>query len=277
MMNVWENRDEFAELAALPDERLEWLPGAVLIAQGFSPSASLAACQAQLDDLAAELAPQVLDPSDARPALERLTKLLYGSLRFQGDTGDYYDVRNSCIDQVLERRTGIPITLALVLTEVAHRLGLEAEGINFPGHFLVRGNGWGGPLFDPFSGKKLEPEDVLNLLQRMRGMAETLSPDHLRPASTREVLRRMLNNLKSSSLSRNEYQGALFCVDRMLLLHPGSPMDWRERGYLYYRLECYAEAAEDIGRFLEAMPEHVTAPSFRKLRDWLAEQPQLLN
>ncbi len=277
MMNVWENRDEFATLAALPDAELEWLPGAVLIAQGFSPAASLQDCQTQLDELAQALAPQVLEPSETEPSAERLAEHLYGALQFQGDTHDYYDVRNSCIDQVLERRTGIPITLALVFTEVARRLGLEAVGINFPGHFLVRANGWGGPLFDPFSGKKLELNDILGLLKQMRGMATTLTPEHLRPASIREVLRRMLNNLKSSSLSRNEYENALFCVDRMLLLYPDSPMDWRERGYLYYRLECFSEAAEDIGRFLDAMPEHVTAPSFQKLLDWLQSQPHRLN
>jgi regulator of sirC expression with transglutaminase-like and TPR domain len=266
-----QNREHFVKFAAQPEEQLDWLEGAVLIAQAVYPEVRLQECRQQLDVLADEVQ-RGLQENIAPPAAEDVARELYGRCRLSGNTKSYYDANNSCINWVLEHRMGIPISLALVFVEVAQRLGIQAEGINFPGHFLVRCGGFGGALFDPFSGKGMGPDECESLLQRMQGMQATLEPSHLQVIGVRKALRRMLTNLKVCSMNVNDYLTALFCVDRMLLLQPEVPMDLRERGYLYYRLECFPEAAEDIGRFLEAMPEHVTAPSFRKLRDWLLEQ-----
>ncbi len=193
-------------------------------------------------------------------------------LGFHGNRDDYYDPRNSFLNDVLERRTGIPITLAVVLIEVGARLGVAIEGVGFPGHFLVRAAGARGPrFFDPFFGGA-ELDDAA-LLERLRalssnpgGPAATLTrvpPELLGAVTTAEILGRMLRNLLRLYLDRGEPLLALEAVERLVVLLPDATDELRTRAQLYERLECFAAARADYERYLALAPDASDAGDVR--------------
>jgi regulator of sirC expression with transglutaminase-like and TPR domain len=150
-----------------------------------------------------------------------LCRLLYDELGFRGNEADYYDPRNSFLNVVLSRRIGIPITLAIVVVEVARRAGLEAHGVGFPAHFLVRVEGLRAPLMiDPFHGRLLTPDELRALHERATGRSGEVPPELLWPASKRQVLLRMLNNLRAIYSTRSEREPLRAVLERMLVLEP---------------------------------------------------------
>lgn len=258
---VQDVRERFERLAAQPEERMDLAEGALLIAAEEQPGVDVHAGLAALDALAERAAAGLPATGTVRQRLEALCDFLARQEGFQGNEADYYDPRNSYLDQVLARRVGIPITLALVYMEVGRRLGLAFEGVNFPGHFLVRYAEADAPealYLDPFTGTVLTQDDCAVLLQRLAGAGTVLEEEHLRTATPRALLRRMLNNLKQIRLQQGDDRAALACSERMLLLVPDEPLELRERGLLFFRLECYAEAVADLERFL-ALVNHPDA------------------
>jgi regulator of sirC expression with transglutaminase-like and TPR domain len=193
-------------------------------------------------------------------ALE-MAHYLYERQGFAGNEADYYDPKNSLLPDVLERRLGIPITLALVYCEVAKRVGVPARGVGFPGHFLVRIERRGEASLPPvmvdpfFNGRVLDEKSLLSLLRRVVGPSEILRAEHLEPASPRLILARMLTNLKTVYLARGEDSRALLALDRLVTLTPDSPFALRERGMLAARLGSIEVARTDLNRFLELQPE----------------------
>ena len=168
---------------------------------------------------------------------------------------------------MLDRRRGIPITLSLVYVEVARRVGLSARGLGFPGHFLARVQGEQDRpdlIVDPFHGRVLSQADCEALLQRFLGPDARLSPQlHLRPATPREVLVRLLGNLKHNYVRRRDFGRALACCERILLLVPAAPLELRDRGLIYEQLECYEAARADLKRFLALAPEDESVPAVK--------------
>jgi regulator of sirC expression with transglutaminase-like and TPR domain len=172
-----------------------------------------------LDELAARLTPPRNEGENER-ALQKMLDLIYGELGFRGNSGDYYDPRNSWLDQVLERRTGIPITLAVVLLEVARRAGISLRGVSFPGHFLVRAP---GPLFvDPFEGKFAGPAQLRALHARVSGEDRDPDPRLLEPCDKQAILVRMLNNLRGIWQRRGDGERARAIEARLEVLKGGS-------------------------------------------------------
>jgi regulator of sirC expression with transglutaminase-like and TPR domain len=261
-------RDEFAAL--LGGDQLDLGRGALVIARlghpDLDPEPSLAALDALAD--AAATVSTGASPAEATTAL---ATHLFGPGGFRGNTEDYYDPRNSFLNDVLARRTGIPITLAVVLMETARRLGLRLEGVGFPGHFLVRAPDPARPLLlDPFHGGRVLTD--ADLLARFRALgdpsAERVPPQALRTAATRDILARMLRNLERVYLEREEWASALDTVELLLVLDPDSPADVRLRGLLWERLECYGAAGEDLRRYLALAPD---APDAARIRTRLAD------
>jgi regulator of sirC expression with transglutaminase-like and TPR domain len=163
--------------------------------------------------------------------LERLVEFLFVAEGFRGDTEDYYDPRNSCLNEVLERRLGIPITLAVLLMEVGRRCGVALDGIGLPGHFLV-GARLGGErlLLDPFAGgRTVTRADAEALAAKALGRSVTLAPAHLAPASPRQIVLRMLRNLQGIYARRGDWAKALAVLDRLMLVAPEEPAHRRER------------------------------------------------
>ncbi len=195
-------------------------------------------------------------PVDAR--VEAVNQCLYADLGFHGNRERYSDVRNSCLNQVLERRTGIPITLAVVYIEAARRAGLRAEGINFPGHFLVRvwdaatGDAEHGLVVDPFDGGAvLTEQDCQALLARQEDGDVPFRPEFLARASRRQIFLRMLMNLKRLYVQHRSFAHARVVTDALLALSPSSLQELRDRGLLSYHLHDYAPALRDLEEYLK--------------------------
>lgn len=210
----------FAHVVARPDAEIDLAEAALLIAEAEYPGLDVARYVGMLDELGRSAARIVAQPSD-RPGVERVIRFLYDEARFRGNTDDYYDPRNSYLNDVLERRTGIPITLALVITEVCRRAGVEAQGVSFPGHFLVRSPAPNGLyVADPFEGKLMTQADLRALLARATGTPRDPDARMLEPATPRQTLVRMLNNLRGIHSNRNDADKERDVLERLYILSP---------------------------------------------------------
>jgi len=262
-------REDFAALAAA-GERTDLARAALAIARIAYPDLDPAPYLRQLDDLAAAVRPRFYPQASPEAAVTELAGYLFGECGFRGNQEEYYDPRNSYLNDVLERRTGIPITLSVVLIETGARLGLGIEGVGFPGHFLVRVAGSRGPLvLDPFFGGR--PIGERELLARYRSFvgsdAPALPPDALATTGTPAILTRMLRNLLRAYLDQKDHARALAAADLLLVLVPDSADEVRVRGLLYEHLECFGAALGDFRRYLELAPE---APDAERIRERVA-------
>jgi regulator of sirC expression with transglutaminase-like and TPR domain len=185
-------------------------------------------------------------------ALEALRSILIEEHSFGGNTHDYYDPRNSFLNEVLDRRVGIPISLSVVWIEVARRAGIAIEGVNLPGHFVVRLLDRRQPLLvDPFcDGMLLTPEACEDRLRKTQGDDARLSTEDLTGASSKQILVRMLNNLRLIYLETEDYGRALSVIDRLALIVGDSPKLRRDRGLLFARLQIYSKAWADLAAYL---------------------------
>jgi len=209
----------------------------------------------------------------------RMNTHLFHELRFSGNQADYYDPRNSFLNDVLDRRTGIPITLSILYMEVGRRCGLQVDGVGFPGHFLCKVRLGGGELVvDPFHrGQLLGADDLKKLLGSTAGDKAKLDPRMLQAAKPREILVRMLQNLRALYQQRDDVPRALSAVDRILLLAPEDTRALRERAQLYERLGGSAAAAADLDRVLQPEPNALDANVLRARVQRLRGTSQFLN
>jgi regulator of sirC expression with transglutaminase-like and TPR domain len=202
------------------------------------------------------------DPGHDAPLAVRVdavNRYLFGELGFQGNREQYDDPRNSCLNEVMDRRKGIPITMALVYIEVARRAGVRAEGVNFPGHFLVRampdppsGHPADGLIVDPFhAGAILNEADCRQLLSRQMGEETAFEPSLLARATRRQILVRMLLNLKRLYVRMHSYPQARAATDALLALQPSSLADLRDRGLLAYHMNDFSRALRDLEEYLK--------------------------
>jgi regulator of sirC expression with transglutaminase-like and TPR domain len=232
-----------------------------------------------LDDLAQSVQRGL--PSGASPErrVGRLNSYLFHDLGFSGNRIDYYDPRNSFLNEVLDRRTGIPLTLCIVFMEVGRRCGLRVEGVGFPGHFLCKVHLEGGELVvDPFHrGQLLGLEEIKRRLAAAVGDQVKFDARVLRAARPREILIRMLQNLRSVYQERNDMPRALSAVDRLLLLAPENIRGLRERAQLCERLGGPAAAAADLEKVLELQPGAPDAAALRARVRRLKGASQFLN
>lgn len=252
----------FDELAAQGDDAIDVAVGAALIARDVYGSLDVGALLARFDDLANGL------PSlEGLPALEQARRLsghVYGTLCFHGNEKCYYDPRNSLLPDVIEQRTGIPISLALVYQEVGRRRGVRTDGISFPGHFLVQVREAGSALtpaeppvyVDPFfGGRVLGAGDLGHLFQSVAAqaslkMGEKDLRDQLVPATPRAILVRWLMNLRGVYLQRGDRARALVVLDRLVSLSQGARWALRERGVLAAQLGAVESGRSDLERAL---------------------------
>jgi regulator of sirC expression with transglutaminase-like and TPR domain len=203
-------------------------------------------------------------------------------MRFSGNLVDYYDPRNSYLNEVMERRTGIPITLSILYLEVGKRLGLNLKGVSFPGHFLVKLTVRRGQLvLDPFTGGEAQSE--ADLRQRLAqvlptGEAEQAQLDrYLEPATPRQIIARVLRNLKNIYMQTGKFEQALAVMNRMLLVMPESTEELRDRGLVYHKLECFRPALSDLQNYLRRKPDALDAPQIREKMVELRQATQRLN
>ena len=257
----------FAALVA-EDKGFALLEAAITVAQDEHPQLDPQAVLADIDALAARVKRRL--PADASPLqrLRALTRFFFNELGFAGNVNDYYDRRNSYLHEVLASRRGIPITLALLFTELATQIGLTAHGVSFPGHFLIKVRmPQGEVVIDPFNGRSLSREDLDERLvpyRRRHGLEgdfETPLGLFLQSAPPRDVLARMLRNLKEIHRTAEDWPRLLAVQQRLLLLLPGSLEELRDRGLTWAELGRPAEAATDLEAYLAQRPDADDGPA----------------
>lgn len=239
-------------------------PGALVIAAVEYPSLDAARYLARLDAIGDEALAAVNAEAGVEGPLharvDAINRCLYGTLGFRGNRDHYGDVRNSCLNQVIDRRTGIPITMAVIYMDVARRAGLRVEGINFPGHFLVRvwdgaaGQDAGaGLVVDAFNDGAILTESDCRALLARHDEQVAFRPDLLARASRRQVFVRMLVNLKRLYVQNRSFPQAHAVTDALLALSPSSLAELRDRGLLSYHLHDYAAALRDLEKYLRLL------------------------
>jgi regulator of sirC expression with transglutaminase-like and TPR domain len=222
---------------------------------------------ARLDQMAEEVRDRLADETAPLVVLGELTDMLYGRRKFQGNRRAYYDPRNSFLNDVLDRGLGIPLTLGMVMLEVGWRLGLPLEGVNFPSHFLVRFRGDTLELLlDPFNEGRVRFQDqAQELLDQVYGGMVRVQDSFVRPSSRRDMLTRLLTNLKGIYVNVGDHARCLSAVERILLIHPTSRGENRARGMLLARLGRQDEAVEQLEAYLDLAPEASDADRIRDM------------
>jgi regulator of sirC expression with transglutaminase-like and TPR domain len=238
------------------DEAINLERAALYLALEEHPTLDVEANLEQLDRMAAVVRDRLPETRYPLRVIQVINQYLYEELGFSGNRRDYYDPQNSHLNQVLDRRLGIPITLALVYLAIAKRVDFPMIGIGMPGHFLIRPLVEDMDLYvDAFNaGEVLFPQDCEALLQKLYQEPVALRPEFLQPVGNRQFLARMLGNLKGIAINQNNIQGALAAVERILLLFPEASGELRDRGILYFQLRRWSEARQDLEGYLATMP-----------------------
>ncbi len=253
---------EYFALLVADDEHFSLLEAAISIGQDDDPALDTQAVLHQIDTLAQRLKVRV--PSDAGPRqrLRLLNQFFFRELGFAGNVNDYYDPANSMLASVLETRRGIPITLALLYIELATQIGLTARGVSFPGHFLVKLKlSEGEVVLDPFTGQSLSRERLDELLlpyRRSQGLVGDLDVPlgvFLQAAAPRDVLARMLRNLKEIHRSSGDWPRLVAVLDRLVVLLPQAWEERRDRGLAQAELGASQAAALDLAEYLAHCPQ----------------------
>lgn len=256
--------------------------GALLIARDEYQTLDVSQYLDQLDAMAGEIRQRLAGADDPIAILEMMNHNLFAELEFSGNVDNYQDPRNSYLNEVIDRRLGIPITLSLVYIEIGRRLGLDIDGVSFPGHFLVRcriNNGL--VILDPFyKGASLGEDD---LAQRLESVIPGLKNPRsvlgqlLASVGSREILARVLRNLRGNFIQQGLYDRALGAAHKICVLLTGNAEEIKIRGDLYARLECPRQAMEDYVRYLQLAPAALDADKIRELVIALGAQAGRIN
>jgi len=258
--------EAFADQIGRDDEDIELDRAAFLFAAVEYPELDVEAGLCELDDLAAMLQPRLAGLGGPTEVVQVVANFLHGELGFSGNPDAYYDPRNSYLNDVLERRLGIPISLSTLYLEIGRRLGLPFEGIGMPGHFLVRYRDAFSPLLvDPFAGGTIVSDAECEArLQGVYGPNVQLRPSMLVAISTRNIVFRMLNNLKSIYASQNEWPRVVRTIDLMLATQPGASSEYRDRGGAHLRCGDLKRARADFEHYLLNAAEIADAANVRE-------------
>lgn len=257
------SRRTFASVAGQPETDVDLAEASLLIACEEYPDLDVTDYLARLDAMALEVRARTAGTGTVASTVAALNAYLFGEQGFHGNEDDYYDPRNSYLNEVMDRRTGIPISLSALYVEVARRAGIEAVGVGLPGHFIVRvARGPEHLLVDPFhGGDALSNEDCQRRLDRIFAGRVRLEPHMFTPCETKAVLSRMLRNLKAIYTKTEDYPRALRVLDLLLALRPDADEDLRDRGLVYAALDCYALAADDLETYLTRVPASAERPA----------------
>ncbi|HLZ26527.1 MAG TPA: transglutaminase-like domain-containing protein [Chloroflexota bacterium] len=264
MSDAAEARRALGALLAGDENQIDLPRAALLIAreeyENLDPQASID----QLDQLGATLRARVASDHSPRRQIAALNALLFGEEGFRGNAVNYYDPRNSYLNDVLDRRVGIPITLSLIYVEVGRRAGLQLSGVGFPAHFLVAFEAQPRLLVDPFNcGRLLSIADCEQLLRDTFGSSGRLQPQYLVASTPRQILARLIINLKAAYERAGDLRRAVRASEQLSIVQP-SAVELRERGKLRLRLADFEGASADLGRYLEFEPAAPDAAAVRR-------------
>ena len=264
--------ERFERLAALADEQIDVVEGALLIAKSAYADLDIEHYAARIQALGQTLRERIPAEASTAARIGALNRFLFEEQGFAPNAEDYYDPRNSYLNEVLERRIGIPITLSIVYMEVGRRIGLPLHGVPFPGHFLVKCPlEQGLVVLDPYAGgRSLTTGDLQARVLDARGgeVSPAIVVGMLASATSRQILARMLRNLKTIHLEKKDYLRALPIMHWLLMLGPGDAGEMRDRGMAYVKLECFRAAVTDLEKYLALSPN---AQDLEEIRGELIE------
>ena len=262
---------EYFDALVADDEQFPLLEAAIAVAQDETPDLDVQAVLADVDELALRLKSRLAPDASVMHKLRSLNHYFFQELGFAGNVNDYHDPANSYVPDVLARRRGIPITLALLYMEIAGHVGLRAEGVSFPGHFLVKLRlPQGEVVIDPFTGQSLSRGDLeerLDLVRQASALRDAFDVPlglFLQAAGPRDIIGRMLRNLQQIHLGRGDAQRLLAVLDRQVVLEPQDWDTYRLRGDVLDGLGRTEEAACDWGLYLEHTPDAVDADALQR-------------
>jgi regulator of sirC expression with transglutaminase-like and TPR domain len=257
-------RSRFALEVLRREEEIDLARAALFAAAEDDAGCDVEASLALLEWMGGEARERIEEAGVERVAA--LNRYFFEELGFEGNREDYYDPRNSFLNRVLARRKGIPITLSVAYMEVGRRAGMRVEGVGMPGHFIVRAYGGSDAavLVDPFHGEVVDEEDCQRRLDEMYGGQVALSDEHLRAVTKREILVRLLTNLKGIYAQAQLYRRALAVVERILVVAPHAVSERRDRGVLLAQLDRPHEAARDVQTYLNLNEQAPDAESVRE-------------
>lgn len=251
--------DYFATLVA-EDNSFPLTETALSLAQDAYPDLDLQSTLAELDELALRLKRRLPDDAGFTERIGALNRFFFRELGFAGNLNDYYDPDNSYLNVVLKRRRGIPISLAVLYMELGEQIGVPVKGVSFPGHFLLRVTlPEGDVMLDPTTGQSLTEAQMVDMLEPyLSHVTDSLGSALrmlLQPATSREIIARMLRNLKSIYLQTERWQRLLAVQQRLVILLPENIEEVRDRGFAYARLDYLRPALEDLERYLGDCPD----------------------
>jgi regulator of sirC expression with transglutaminase-like and TPR domain len=266
-MNInigWHN---FSEEINQVDENIDLARASLYYAQAEYPNLNISEYISILDIMAEEIDTRLPKQPYPLKVIKTINNYLFEELGYQGNGEDYYNASNSFLNDVIERKRGIPITLSVIYLEIAKRLNFSMVGIGMPGHFLIRPDFEDCGIFiDPFNqGEILFKQDCQEKLSDLYQKPIKLESHFLAPASNRQILARMLTNLKFIYLRSQQLSKALAVIDGILMLFPENPNELRDRGLIYYELNSWYEAAQDLECYLSVLPNAEDAPIIRIL------------
>jgi regulator of sirC expression with transglutaminase-like and TPR domain len=269
--STWE---QFVEVAGLPDQEVDLAKAALLIAATEYPKLDIDHELGVLDSLSAGASQRLGEERSPLFCMNTLSVYLFDEVGFRGNSDDYYDPRNSFLNDVLRRRVGIPITLSLIFVEVGKRLGVPLVGVGMPGHFLLKHRDEEHLFIDSFHrGVLLSEEECSQRLLEVTQASMPWDARLLRPVSNRDFISRMLRNLKGIYLHQEDHTRALKMIDRLIALQPQASLERRDRGLVHYQLGQYAQALDDLQIYLDSAASNVDTEAInglvKRLRDLL--------
>jgi regulator of sirC expression with transglutaminase-like and TPR domain len=267
--------EQLQQVFEIPDHRIDLGEAALVLAQLEYPDLDVSGYVEVLDEFARQAASRLVGRYDPDRTIEQLNRFLFSELGFRGNQHDYYDPRNSFLNDVIDRRTGIPITLAVVYLEITRRLGLPFYGVGLPGHFLIKYDDNRKVTFlDPFQGGRvLDREHCQDLVRALKGDDVSLTAHDFRAVDNRYIVTRMLNNLRSIYLTTRRYRKAIGVMDMILSLLPASAEEVKQRAWLHYEMRHLSRARQDLETYLALRSDAEDAAS---VSEWIKEIRQSL-
>ncbi len=266
-MNLSSGRKNFYQEIQQSEEYIDLAKAALYIAEEEYSQLDIEKYINAINSMAMELESRL--PLEKYPLkiVQCINRYLYDELGFRGNKQNYYEPQNSFLNDVIERRVGIPITLALLYIEIARRINFPMVGIGMPGHFLIRPDIPEIEIFvDAFNnGEIMFLQDCQERLSQIYQQNIPLQPEFLAPVTKKQFLARMLTNLKYIYLKQQELEKALLSVERILLLFPSAALELRDRGLLCYQMGRFNQAAVDLQAYLTQAPDAEDASSIRRL------------
>lgn len=258
--------NRFADIVGREDEEINLAEAALLIAAQEYPNLDIKKYLKILDRMAETVKRRVRRGDDPHAVIGKINDHLFNEEGFRGNSEDYYDPKNSFLNQVLSRKTGIPITLSIVYMEMARRVGLPLEGVGFPGHFLVKYVSEEEEIIiDPFNrGEILSAYDCQDRLDNVYKGAVEFQEEFLASVTKKQILTRMLTNLKGIYLRSQAYEKSLDVLEMLLCVDPWAAQEMKDRGLLHYHFKEFGKAVNDFEQYLKLSPDAHDAKEIRE-------------